>query len=526
MKKLTCEMCGGTDIIKDDGVWVCQTCGCKYSTEEAKKMMVEGSLDVSGSTIKIDNTSFVQKYLENARRAKQKEDWEEVEKYYNLVEQNDPTNIEAIFYSSYGKAKQALLTNDQFKREDSFKVLANSISIIDDNYDINNELENIQIIKKISEDIFSMQYSNFVYTETKHDLGFDLWNTYIPLKITTDNKNETLDLFKYLHLAFIESLLNILELYNDNNCDKIIEIIPLINKHAYVVEYPKNIFEIMYEKFPSHRKEIDYYYANYYIAIEEYLKAEDILKNYDDYKDLYLTVRAKRLMNEIKSKCNDDVINSINKLLEECVDKDCYIEIYLNFMKALQSAFKYDKVRDMMHKLDLSQIKTNEQRKTLIDLLIIDIINGGSSGLISIKDIIINNDTTINNDICEYIYTKSNDFWDIHRSKILKLIPNYKDAIIGILAYNSEFVILNNEFNESTILKAISYYIEKNDIHNLDMILSNYNNELYKETIYSAAKKMKPMRAVKFYKLLNDYKDSRELYEKTKKELGIIGKFM
>ena len=39
MKQLTCEMCGSTDIIKQDGVFVCQTCGCKYSVEEAKKMM-------------------------------------------------------------------------------------------------------------------------------------------------------------------------------------------------------------------------------------------------------------------------------------------------------------------------------------------------------------------------------------------------------------------------------------------------------------------------------------------------------
>ena len=37
MKRLTCEMCGSTDLIKQDGAFVCQTCGCKYSIEEAKK---------------------------------------------------------------------------------------------------------------------------------------------------------------------------------------------------------------------------------------------------------------------------------------------------------------------------------------------------------------------------------------------------------------------------------------------------------------------------------------------------------
>ena len=37
MKQLTCEMCGSVDLIKQDGYFVCQSCGCKYSVEEAKK---------------------------------------------------------------------------------------------------------------------------------------------------------------------------------------------------------------------------------------------------------------------------------------------------------------------------------------------------------------------------------------------------------------------------------------------------------------------------------------------------------
>lgn len=42
-------------------------------------------------------TPLCRAFLENARRAKAKEDWEECEKYYNMVEQYEPTNIEAIF---------------------------------------------------------------------------------------------------------------------------------------------------------------------------------------------------------------------------------------------------------------------------------------------------------------------------------------------------------------------------------------------------------------------------------------------
>lgn len=39
MAQMTCELCGSTDFIKQDGVFVCQKCGCKYSVEDARKIM-------------------------------------------------------------------------------------------------------------------------------------------------------------------------------------------------------------------------------------------------------------------------------------------------------------------------------------------------------------------------------------------------------------------------------------------------------------------------------------------------------
>ena len=114
MKAIRCEMCFSTDLVKKDGVYVCQSCGTSYAPEEARKLMVEveGQVDVSGSTVKVDNTTQIENFLKNARRAKEKEDWEEVEKYYNMVEQFDSTNIEAIFYSAYAKAMRSLLDSD------------------------------------------------------------------------------------------------------------------------------------------------------------------------------------------------------------------------------------------------------------------------------------------------------------------------------------------------------------------------------------------------------------------------------
>lgn len=41
MKRLVCEMCGGTDLVKDGEVYVCQRCGCMYLIEGARAVAVE-----------------------------------------------------------------------------------------------------------------------------------------------------------------------------------------------------------------------------------------------------------------------------------------------------------------------------------------------------------------------------------------------------------------------------------------------------------------------------------------------------
>lgn len=167
-------MCGSTDLMKQEGVFVCQTCGMKYSIEEAKKMMIEGTVDVQG-TVKVDNSAFVEKYLSNARRAYEKEDWEEVEKYYNMVEQNAPNNMEAVFFSAYGKAILALTDGDYYKRQQKFNVLNKSISVINDYYELTNE-DKESVLRKISDAIIKMFSVTYVYnTQAGYNVGGNAW---------------------------------------------------------------------------------------------------------------------------------------------------------------------------------------------------------------------------------------------------------------------------------------------------------------------------------------------------------------
>lgn len=106
MKQLTCEMCGSTDLVKQDGIFVCQTCGCKYSIEEARKMMVEG-------TVRVDNTHMIANYLEMAQAAKDAGNNQEAESYCNKVIEIEPTNYKAWMLKGEAAAWQSTLQNSR-----------------------------------------------------------------------------------------------------------------------------------------------------------------------------------------------------------------------------------------------------------------------------------------------------------------------------------------------------------------------------------------------------------------------------
>ena len=107
MKQLTCEMCGSTNLVKEGDVFVCQDCGCKYSVEAAKKMMVEGTVDVSGSTVKVDSSDEVDNWYTIARRAIESADTEKAERYYDMILGKRPDDWEANFYTVYCRTLNA-----------------------------------------------------------------------------------------------------------------------------------------------------------------------------------------------------------------------------------------------------------------------------------------------------------------------------------------------------------------------------------------------------------------------------------
>ena len=120
MKQLACEMCGSTNLVKQDGMFVCQECGTKYSVEEAKKMMMEegdtaeaGAPVKSPAPIKTDNTSKIENYFTMAQNARNSGNNKEAEEYCNKILEIDPKHTEAWLMKGMVAAWQSTLANNR-----------------------------------------------------------------------------------------------------------------------------------------------------------------------------------------------------------------------------------------------------------------------------------------------------------------------------------------------------------------------------------------------------------------------------
>ena len=108
MKQLKCEMCGGTDLIKEDGVFVCQACGVKYSVEEAKRMMVEFDGPVNVVVNKEKQTANALKLADDNFDSA---NYEQAQKYYTMVLEEDYNNAYATYMVGLCSAYRSTLAH-------------------------------------------------------------------------------------------------------------------------------------------------------------------------------------------------------------------------------------------------------------------------------------------------------------------------------------------------------------------------------------------------------------------------------
>lgn len=80
MKAMICEMCGGNEVVKTGGMYVCQHCGTKYDVEEARKLIVE----ISGPVV-VDGISTADNLMERAQEFLDKGDETKALEYVERV---------------------------------------------------------------------------------------------------------------------------------------------------------------------------------------------------------------------------------------------------------------------------------------------------------------------------------------------------------------------------------------------------------------------------------------------------------
>lgn len=79
MQAIKCELCGSNQLIKKDGCFQCEHCGTKYTLEEAKKLIVSGTVEVSkGEAEKED-------LLKNGNLFISENDFENANKVYEIL---------------------------------------------------------------------------------------------------------------------------------------------------------------------------------------------------------------------------------------------------------------------------------------------------------------------------------------------------------------------------------------------------------------------------------------------------------
>ena len=161
MKQLTCEMCGSIDLIKQDGVFVCQSCGCKYSVEDAKKLMIEGAVEVTG-TVKVDGIQDLETLIENANTFVNLGEFKKAEDLFNKISNTYPKDYRGWHGKLHALTENfnsnTFVLNSDSKKNEFFMAYKNAIALSTDG-------ETKHIKEQVSE------YVNAVINAMKSEIG-------------------------------------------------------------------------------------------------------------------------------------------------------------------------------------------------------------------------------------------------------------------------------------------------------------------------------------------------------------------
>lgn len=169
MKAMVCELCSSNEFVKQDGMYICQHCGTKYSPEDAKKMMVEvkGTVDVSGSTVKVDNSALIENYYKMAESAYDSSNQKEAESYCNKIIETEPENYKAWLLKGKAAGWQSTLGN--LRLEEAVNCFSKAVDNAPDDDKERVKTEAASELDNLSFALVSLTCNNYAKHATEHN---------------------------------------------------------------------------------------------------------------------------------------------------------------------------------------------------------------------------------------------------------------------------------------------------------------------------------------------------------------------
>jgi len=121
---MKCEMCGGTDFVKDNGLYTCQSCFSKYTVEEARKLFA----DVADTSVNVESQAQEENLLVLARTSMNSKNYEDVEKTCNQILAMNAKNYEAWVLKA--SAISWMSDSETMRLSESFNCLINAYSCL------------------------------------------------------------------------------------------------------------------------------------------------------------------------------------------------------------------------------------------------------------------------------------------------------------------------------------------------------------------------------------------------------------
>ena len=396
MKRLTCEMCGSTNLVKQDGMFICQDCGTKYSVEEAKKMMVEGTVEVTG-TVSIDRSNEINNRLANAINEFRNGNNDVVFSICSDILNIDPENYRAIIYKGLADGWRSSL--DMPKLDIASAELQRAIAILRKNTPTDREyteksieaLTEMQRLgtayftacensKKEEKQKFDMLLAKVYELQSKGNAAGDpysasqYFNQAMEYLNTADSVNKTsnqqlkkrcangVQPLNQLGVCVLSSIRN-----KEDVCDEFcsamddymnsyglyfmhaMEVAPGVgDSRAFMAQYMKELKESIKERTERERQEkIKAFWREHPERKEELLGEQELLKS-----------QSEPLLSELKER--EKELNVLNKTLDE----------------KLESNKAYEKQRELVKDLEAQRLNCGlfqgKQRKALDERLAIE----------------------------------------------------------------------------------------------------------------------------------------------------------